>query len=77
MPILAAAAVSASIDPKLIMVPATISASFAFMLPVATGPNAVIFGSQQFTVKQMAREGFALNLLGVVLVSTICYFMFG
>lgn len=77
MPILAAAALSANIDPKLIMVPATISASFAFMLPVATGPNAVIFGSQQFTVKQMAREGFSLNLLGVVLVSTICYFMFG
>jgi sodium-dependent dicarboxylate transporter 2/3/5 len=76
MPILAAAAISANIDPKLIMVPATISASFAFMLPVATGPNAVIFGSQQFTVKQMAREGFALNVIGVVLVSTLCYLMF-
>ncbi len=76
MPILAAAALSANIDPKLIMVPATISASFAFMLPVATGPNAVIFGSQQLTVKQMAREGFALNLIGVVLVSTLCYLMF-
>ena len=77
MPILAAAAVSANIDPKLIMVPATISASFPFMLPVATGPNAVIFGSQQFTVKQMAREGLALNLIGVALVSSVCYFMFG
>jgi sodium-dependent dicarboxylate transporter 2/3/5 len=76
MPILAAAAVSAHIEPRLIMVPATISASFAFMLPVATGPNAVIFGSQQFTVKQMAREGFVLNLMGVVLVSGICYLMF-
>ncbi|MGI9428264.1 MAG: SLC13 family permease, partial [Bythopirellula sp.] len=49
MPILAAAATAAHIEPKLIMVPATISASFAFMLPVATGPNAIIFGSDELT----------------------------
>ena len=77
MPILAAAALAAEIEPKLIMVPATISASFAFMLPVATGPNAVIFGSEQFTVRDMAREGLALNLIGAVIVSGICYWMFG
>ena len=49
MPILAAAATQADIDHRLLMVPATISASFAFMLPVATGPNAIIFGSNQLT----------------------------
>ena len=71
MPILAAGAVAAGIDPKLIMVPAAMSASFAFMLPVATGPNAVIFGSGKLTVEQMAREGFVLNLVGAFVISTI------
>ncbi len=70
MPILAAGAVAAGVDPKLIMVPAAMSASFAFMLPVATGPNAVIFGSGRLTVAQMAREGFVLNVIGAVVVST-------
>ncbi len=76
MPILAAAAVAAEIEPKMIMVPAAISASFAFMLPVATGPNAVVFGSERLTVKDMAREGFVLNLIGAVIVSTFGYFFF-
>ena len=69
MPILAAGAVAAGIDPKLIMVPAAMSASFAFMLPVATGPNAVIFGSGRLTVAQMVREGFILNIVGAFVVS--------
>ncbi len=77
MPVLAAAAIAADIEPKLIMVPATISASFAFMLPVATGPNAIVFGSEQLTVREMAREGFALNLIGIVIVTVVCYFQFG
>lgn len=77
LPILAAAAISADIDPLIIMVPATISASFAFMLPVATAPNAIVFGSHELTVKQMAREGIVLNLIGTVVVTLICYFTFG
>jgi sodium-dependent dicarboxylate transporter 2/3/5 len=77
LPILAAMAVAGAIDPKLIMVPATISASFAFMLPVATPPNAVVFGSGELNVRTMAREGLALNLIGVVVVTGICYLMFG
>lgn len=76
MPILGAAAVSSGIEPKIIMVPATISASFAFMLPAATGPNAVIFGSEQLTVRDMAREGVALNLIGVVVVTVLSYLFF-
>lgn len=56
MPILAAAAVGIGIDPKVMMVPAALSASCAFMLPVATGPNAVVFGTGKLTVAQMARE---------------------
>ncbi len=76
MPILGAAALKSGIDPKIIMVPATISASFAFMLPAATGPNAVVFGSEQLTVKEMAREGVALNFIGVGIVSVLSYFLF-
>ncbi len=77
LPVLAATATSAEIDPKIIMVPATISASFAFMLPVATGPNAIVFGSNQLTVREMAKEGFTLNLIGVVVVTLVCYLQFG
>lgn len=77
MPILAAGAVAAGIEPKMIMVPAAISASFAFMLPVATGPNAIVFSSGKITVRDMAREGLALNLIGIVVVTLVCYFQFG
>lgn len=73
MPILAAVAVATGIDAKLIMVPATISASFAFMLPVATPPNAIVFGSERITIRTMVQEGFALNMIGAVLVTLICY----
>lgn len=76
LPILATAAVAADVDPKIFMIPATISASFAFMLPVATPPNAIVFGSGKLTVKQMAWEGLLLNLLGVCVVTVICYLMF-
>ncbi len=77
MPILLAAAIAAEMDPKTFMIPATISASFAFMLPVATPPNAIVFGSEKFSVNEMAREGLVLNLIGVVVATTVCYLMFG
>lgn len=72
MPILAAAALSASIDPKFIMVPAVMSASCAFMLPVATAPNSIIFGSGKISGSQMVREGFVLNLVAVLIISLVC-----
>ncbi len=71
MPILAAAGVGAGLDPKLVMLPAAMAASCAFMLPVATGPNAVVFGSGKLTVAKMAREGLVVNLI-CALVITIC-----
>ncbi len=76
MPVLAAAGVGAAIDPRLLMVPAAMSASCAFMLPVATGPNAVIFSSGQVPIKSMVREGFGLNLIGAVVITTVCFFVF-
>ena len=75
MPILAAIATANEIEPALLMVPATMSASFAFMLPVATAPNAIVFGSGQLTINRMVREGIALNLIGVVIVSGVCYWL--
>lgn len=73
MPILAAAALGAGIEPAVMMLPAALSASCAFMLPVATGPNAIVFGSGKITVERMAREGFVLNLIGVTVISLMVY----
>ena len=73
MPILGAVAVASMLDPKLLLLPATISASCAFMLPVATMPNAVVFGTGEVSIKRMAREGFVLNLAGAVIVTFVCY----
>ena len=73
MPVLAAAALAADLPPELIMVPAAMSASCAFMLPVATAPNSVVYGSGLITTAQMAREGLLLNLLGAVVISSLCY----
>jgi len=73
MPVLAAAALASGIAPELIMVPAAMSASCAFMLPVATAPNSVVFGSGLISVSRMAREGVLLNLMGAVVISVVCY----
>jgi solute carrier family 13 (sodium-dependent dicarboxylate transporter), member 2/3/5 len=72
MPVLAAAAAAAALDPRLLMVPATLSASCAFMLPVATAPNAIVSGSEHITTRDMAREGLALNLTGAVAITAVC-----
>jgi len=55
------------------MIPATISASCAFMLPVATAPNAIAYSTELLSVKQMMREGLLLNLLFALLISLLCY----
>ncbi len=73
MPILAAAAVAAAIDPRLLMVPAAMSASCAFMLPVATAPNTIMFSTGHFPTRVMAREGLALNFLGAMVITLVCY----
>jgi solute carrier family 13 (sodium-dependent dicarboxylate transporter), member 2/3/5 len=74
LPILAGLAISSDIHPLLLMIPATMSASMAFMLPVATPPNAIIFGSGRISVGQMARTGLLLNLTGAVVIMLMMYF---
>ena len=73
MPILAAAALAAEQDPRLLMVPAAMSASCAFMLPIATGPNALVFGSGKIEVAEMMREGILLNIVGACIITAVCY----
>lgn len=72
MPVLASAALAVGIDPKLLMVPAAMSASCAFMLPVATAPNSIVYGSGYIATRQMAREGFVINLFGAMIIATAC-----
>jgi len=74
LPILAGLAVSIQINPLLLMIPATLAASLAFMLPVATPPNAIIFGTGRLHVRDMVKTGFMLNLVGVVVTTLVTYF---
>ena len=76
MPVLAATAMGSNIVPKLLMIPAAISASCAFMMPVATAPNSIVYASGFFTTKMMAREGIVLNLAGAIIITALCYLIF-
>ena len=71
LPVVGAIAFESGIDPILLTVPVALAASCAFMLPVATPPNAIVFGSGLLKIPRMARAGFVLNLIGIVVVSTI------
>ncbi|HHL32502.1 MAG TPA: SLC13/DASS family transporter, partial [Oceanospirillales bacterium] len=69
MPILLSTAEALNVQPLTLMLPATISASFAFMMPVATAPNAIIFASGQIPIKKMIRIGLFLNLIGAFILT--------
>ncbi|QDV23914.1 SLC13 family permease [Aureliella helgolandensis] len=71
VPVLAALAPGLGVHPYLLIVPATVAASCAFMLPVATPPNAIVFGSGAISVPQMVRAGFLLNLIAILLVTLL------
>jgi sodium-dependent dicarboxylate transporter 2/3/5 len=73
LPVLGALAQALHLSPLLLMVTATLCSSFAFMLPVATPPNAIVFGSHCIAIRQMARAGLWLNIFGVLLISTFVY----
>ncbi|WP_110599538.1 SLC13 family permease [Salinicola lusitanus] len=72
LPLLGALAISLGVDPLLITVPAAIAASCAFMMPVATPPNAIVFATGRMTIQSMIRAGFFLNVAGTVVVTLIC-----
>jgi len=73
LPILAGLAPALGVEVLVLIVPAAIAASCAFMLPVATPPNAVVFGSERITLPQMARAGVWLNIIGIALITLVTY----
>ena len=75
LPLLGSLAVAIKTNPLLLMIPATLSASFAFMLPVATPPNAIIFGTGEVRMADMIKVGIILNLLGVLVITAMMYLL--
>lgn len=75
LPLLGALAMSLGVSPLLITVPAAIAASCAFMMPVATPPNAIVFSTGHMRIQSMIRAGFLLNLAGTVVVTLIAYLL--
>ena len=74
LPVVAAIAIQSNFDPLLVTAAVALAASCAFMLPVATPPNAIVFGSGLIRVPQMARAGFLINILGITVVSLVAVF---
>lgn len=75
LPILAALAPVLGVPPALLLLPATIAASCAFMMPVGTPPNAIVFGTGLVRMPQMIKAGFCLNICGILLITGITYFI--
>ena len=77
LPILAALAPVLGVPPALLLLPATIAASCAFMMPVGTPPNAIVFGTGLVRMPQMIKAGFWLNVSGILLITALTYFLIG
>jgi len=75
LPILASVAVAMEANPLLLMIPATLSASCAFMMPVATPPNAIVFGSGRIKIAEMAKVGFFINIIGVFIIAAVFFIL--
>ena len=75
LPVFGALAVAIGILPVSLTVPVCLAASCAFMLPVATPPNAIVYGSNKFTIATMMRAGIALNIIGIIVVTMFAYFL--
>lgn len=75
MPTLGALCIALEVDPRLVMVPAALATSCAFMLPIATPPNAIVFGSGKIAVKEMVRYGIILNLIGVPVLTAATWLL--
>ena len=73
LPILASVGFAMQANPLILMIPATLSASCAFMMPVATPPNAIVFGSGRVRIAEMAKAGFVINLIGIAIITIYFY----
>ena len=74
LPIVGAMSLKGNIDPMHLMFPAALAASFAFMFPVATPPNAIVFGSGWVTISKMASVGFVVNIMGSIIITLFTMF---
>lgn len=75
IPVLASIAVGIKINPLILIIPATVSASFAFMMPIATPPNAVVFGTGRIRIIEMIKAGIIINIVGIIVVTLLFYFV--
>jgi sodium-dependent dicarboxylate transporter 2/3/5 len=75
LPVLAALALELGVSPVVLTVPVALAASCAFMLPVATPPNAIVYGSGRITIPQMAKAGLVMNVMGIILLSLVALFL--
>ena len=75
LPVFGAVAIGIGVLPVSLTVPVCLAASCAFMLPVATPPNAIVYGSGKFTIATMMKAGFALNIIGIFVVTIFAYFL--
>ena len=76
MPLLAGFAASVGAAPEEVMLPAVLAVSCAFMLPVATAPNAIVYGTGLVPMKEMMRVGFLLNIVAAVLITLLTWLVF-
>ncbi|HSP87797.1 MAG TPA: DASS family sodium-coupled anion symporter, partial [Ignavibacteriaceae bacterium] len=75
LPIMASVSVAIGINPILLMITATISASLGFMMPVGTPPNTIVFASNKLKISEMVKAGFAINIVSIILVSVLIYLL--
>tara|TARA_Y100001934_G_scaffold102714_1_gene126271 strand:- start:134 stop:1570 length:1437 start_codon:yes stop_codon:yes gene_type:complete len=75
LPVFGGVAIAIGILPVSLTIPVCLAASCAFMLPVATPPNAIVYGSNKFTIATMMRAGIALNIIGILVVTLFSYFL--
>ena len=74
IPVMMALQKELQLPPLLLMIPATFASSLGFMLPVATAANTIVFGTKQIHIKDMFKVGIVLDVLGILIISTLCYF---
>ena len=73
LPVIAALAAAMGSEPMMLLAPAALGASMAFMMPVATPPNAIVFGGGQLTIPDMARAGFLVNLAAIAVIAGLVW----
>jgi sodium-dependent dicarboxylate transporter 2/3/5 len=75
LPVIGSLAIALGVVPVSLTIPVCLAASCAFMLPVATPPNAIVYGSGKFTIATMMRAGFFINIVGILVVTLMSYFL--